>query len=267
MPLEYSKIFMPMNKFSQSEIDFARKCLSNNIRLDERQCNQQREETIEKCNISQADASICLKRGNSEIILNFSFKASIETLKTLDLIPHLHISNSYLSCSLYTNNALNIFASSETFKDFSTLKCTFNEPNPCFNKIEEWLNSYNLGLQIELVIVTADGNIFDMFFNGLKYILESVNVPNIKNLSSDIPSFLSIPTSTSFACLNNTFFRDPTLIEEQSSDGIIHLYFESDKKISIYCEGLKDIHVIQSIISSFEKNYAELKNNDELTTF
>lgn len=231
-----------MERISQSEIDFIRKSLSAGVRPDGRDFSQSRAQTIVINDISQADNSITIKRGNSEIIINLSFKSSLSTLCTLKLIEET-------SLNLFGNDSFRIAMNSDEFNDFVTLKSSFNEPNPCFRKIENWLKSYSLGCLIELIVIKSDGNIFNMFFEGLRVIFQSLSVPDIRNLSKEIQSSLILPSSMTFGILNEFYFLDPSWIEERAASGIMHVFDVYGVKC-IVIEGQVEFDLVEKIVSA-----------------
>lgn len=244
-----------MDKFSHSEIEFTRKSIEKNIRLDGRSIDQMREEKIEKWNNSQADNSINIKRGHSEIIMNLVFKTSLSTLKKLKLTHSIEGIDNSTHNKIYSNGLIDIFFTKNIQNEFSSLETNFREMNPCFQLIEKWLDTHSIGLEIEVIEISNDGNTFDMFFSGLKAMLQSIEIPDIDNLNKEISSCLTIPHSNSFAYFNDRLLKDPSLIEEASSDGIIRIFELENKPVAFIFQKLNDTNqTVQQILNDLLKS-------------
>ena len=105
-----------MNKFSKSEIEFIKKCISSDVRLDGRLKNQARNELVEKWNNSQADSSFKIIRGNSEIIINLVFRVSLSTLEIQKMTQDIKIKKHYTDNYVYSNGPLDIVLQNENFQ-------------------------------------------------------------------------------------------------------------------------------------------------------
>ncbi|KAM0681808.1 hypothetical protein GINT2_000325 [Glugoides intestinalis] len=202
-----------MQEVNQSEVQFIIDSIEEHVRMDTRELTQKRQLTIiDPCPFASAlaDKAIRIIRGHSEMSLSISFRSSFETLYELNIV---------------SENRESLLSKD----DFKTLKSSISHPNPCFNVIESFLNTFKIGCVIEAEIIKDDGSLLEMFFTGLKHIFSSLLIPDIHNLSMSIKAGVELPTCTSFAFIKSKSVTDPTLIEEKSSDCLIYI-FEGPEK-------------------------------------
>ncbi|ELA42129.1 uncharacterized protein VICG_00770 [Vittaforma corneae ATCC 50505] len=88
-----------------------------------------------------------------------------------------------------------------------------------------------------------------MIFDGLRHVFSSIAIPNIHNLSENIQSGVNLPTCNSYAVFDSKMVLDPTLLEEQASNGIVRIFDIDGEKCAI-AEGSMDFSVLKSVMQS-----------------
>ncbi|KAM0671852.1 hypothetical protein CWI42_121920 [Ordospora colligata] len=200
-----------MELISNDELAFTRTVISTGTRIDGRGRNEYRTIEMIPSEISQSDGSIRLKRGFTEIEVAIQFKETMETLLSLGISPCTKASG--LSESRVESFGIEI-------------------PSIISTQIENFFSSYKLGIRIELRVIRNDGNIYDLFFIGLNSILRNICVPVIEDLKQCEKSTIEIALPTTVALFENcVFVKDPTIIEEKASLGLLHVIIDSNGKL------------------------------------
>ncbi|KAK1349669.1 hypothetical protein LUQ84_001321 [Hamiltosporidium tvaerminnensis] len=212
-----------MKALSTEEIEFTRKCILENLRVDLRKMNDERETVFMESTIEQSDGHLHVVRGETEIEVSIRFIETEETLFTLERIENDTTESSIAPESSKTLDSSNI-ESNEFFL------------NLIQETLKEFLKNYKIGVKVEAVIFKDDGCVFDLFFLALQKIFSCINIPIIENLDRldifcDIETSLDLPKPKTYAVYENIFVLDPNKNEELSSDGIIHLLVDSSKNI------------------------------------
>lgn len=231
-----------MLTLSKSEINFISKAIKNNTRMDLREINEKRDQKItenEKFASSLVDRSVLIERGHSKLNLSISFRSSLNTLKILEL--KMTNKEELKDCNNEELKTIKITNKNDITEELKTINHSLNySNNPALKKIEDLLESFNIGIYIEVYIIKNDGNIYDMIIDGLKYIFSSIKIPNILRLEECYNCSINIPECKSYAIYGTELILDPTILEESSSEGIIRI-FEGEER-SIISEGSIDFN-------------------------
>lgn len=214
-----------MFEASKRELEFISGLITAGSRLDTR-TNKDQRTFIFKDNIRpKSDRSLYLKQGFTEIEINIAFKSTPETLE------HLNYSKSAYKTIDVNDSIVELYIKSRDGSDLFIKN--INDKNPVFESLKELFSSFKLGIIVELIVINNDGNIFDLFFRGLNEIFSEILIPNVDNLNKDFPIKHNLPISKTYAIVNNTILYDPTLLEELSSNAIIHIFLLEDTKYTI----------------------------------
>ncbi|KAG5859116.1 hypothetical protein KMI_09g15440 [Encephalitozoon hellem] len=198
--------------FSQDELTFVRNGIAKGCRADLRKSKEERKTCVTHASIAQSDGNVRVKRGWSEIEVSIQFKETQETL----------------GASNISEEILNVKEQHAESIEFSKIAI----PDIIISKILELLDSYKIGIRIELNILSNDGNIYDLFFIGLGTLLKSLDVPIIDDLKRTEKREIDIPISRTVALFNNGHFVvDPTMIEEEASCGLMHIFVSNEGKL------------------------------------
>lgn len=247
-----------MQSFSKEELSFNTKSITNGFRTDKRDFLQNREQQILKINCPQSDKAIKIIRGFSEVELKIGFKASCSTLQRIgaldeiaenvELISNKHKNEQIIEGSKIHNIEL-------IFEEYKTIQSKFTQLNSVFERIENLLNEYEIGILIEVVVLKNDGNIFDMVFAGLNYIFNNLEIPDIKDLNNSLIVNVNLPISETFAIFSDFIISDPILIEEASADGVIHIFKENNTIINICSDSPIPYDLFLNFINRLNVNY------------
>lgn len=197
----------PMENFSNDELVFIRDGIVNGVRVDQRRSCDERHVVPIPSAISQSDGHIRLRRGLSEVDVSIQFKETSETLVALGLIEE----------------------TSGPGED--VVETPVALPATVGNMISGFLSEHKVGVRIGFDVINDDGNVYDLFFAGLKALFLDVEMPVVEDLGRVKRSGLDIPVSRTFAVVDGSFVSDPTKIEEEASDGLVHVFVGSRKEI------------------------------------
>lgn len=238
-----------MDCFSKAELEFTVKAIRNKVRLDTRKFIEKREQTFVEQDTPRADRSIKVKRGNSEIDLNVLFRSSGETLIHLNLMKNGD-DRSFMDRFFCHSNAIEPLVPSQqrSFENLQTLQTKISHPNPTFARLESFLKHFKVGVLIEITVIRDDGNVFDMTFDGIRYVFSDIIVPDATNLFRERKAGVDLPWSTSFAIFQDSFVADPVLLEESSACGIVHIFREADQSISVFTERPVDFWLLKKVL-------------------
>lgn len=201
-----------MEGFSQDELEFVRNGIAKGHRSDLRMNKEERKAYVICSSIAQSDGSVRVKRGWSEIEISVQFKETPETLGASN-VPGEVLGNN----ELYMESI-----------EFSKIPI----PKIITSKILELLSSYKVGIRVEFSISSNDGNIYDLFFIGLSTLFKGLEVPIIGDLRKTEKREIDIPVSKTVALFNNGHFVvDPTMIEEEASCGLMHIFISNEGKL------------------------------------
>lgn len=240
-----------MDFFSKTELEFTTKAIQNKVRLDTRGFMEEREQILVEQDVPQADRSIKIRRGLSEIDLNISFKSSSETLSHLGLMNNDN-DGSFMDRFFRRSSAIEALVLNQhlSSENLQTLQTKLDHPNPVFTRLESFLRRFKIGALIEISVVRDDGNVFDMVFDGIRYIFSDIAIPDVSNLSEERKEGIDLPWSASFAVFQDAFVADPLLIEESSSCGIVHIFKEADQSISVFTERPVGFELLKKVLAS-----------------
>jgi len=221
-----------MELVSNDELAFTRMVVASGTRIDGRSRNEHRAVEIIPSEISQSDGSIRLKRGSTEIEVSIQFKETVETLLALGIRPCTKASD--LSESRVESFGMEI-------------------PSIISTRIEEFLSSYKLGIRIELRVIRNNGNVYDLFFIGLNSILRNICVPVIEDLKKGEKETIDIALPTTVALFENgVFVKDPTIIEEKASLGLLHVIIDSSGRL-MGCISERNCHLMHDELAKIIK--------------
>lgn len=207
-----------MEKFCEEELAFVRHSILNGVRIDLRGSNEIRDTIHAFPEIAQSDGSVSIRRGMSEVEVSIQFKECIDGLVALKLV------------------------SEEFISDEAAIESSVALPRFVHSLISESLKPYKVGVRINLNVINDDGNVYDLFFLGLRLLFESVEMPFLEDLHKTAVSKINIPTSASFALIGNAYVKDPTKIEESASHGLIRLFVGDNREmLGIFSEGVCNI--------------------------
>lgn len=218
---------------SQKEMRFIQSVVENGLRIDTRNFPEKREQFITEPSeyaSSLCDRSVKITRGYSQLSLSFTFNTSFEA-----------------PCKLLLTEEYD--KAKDESEEPNFLKTCYNKPNPCFEKINSFLKNYEICLLVESYVIRDDGNIMEMFFDGLRHVFSSIHVPDLHNLHKPIEAKLELPKCTSYAIFGSKIVTDPTLIEETSADGTLHVF--DDEKSCILFTGSISVDNLSNILSNF----------------
>lgn len=178
-----------------------------------------------------ADSALRIKRGHSELEILLRFRCTFESLSSFKLLSNE-------DAELFSNELLEVrLIGSRMTPGQSWNKWDSNfQPEP-IRIVVDFLMNHSLGLLIELNILNNDGNIHDLFFDGLLIMFSNILVPNVNDLSNDLVLSLDLPNSESYALINGIAVLDPLQAEECASDGFIHIFRQNDTIVEIRTEG------------------------------
>lgn len=196
-----------MKKFSATEIDYIRQSICRGVREDLRSFDTSRK-TIQKLGeLPRADGYVKLERGRTLVELSVQFKETEATLKELNVNPDLFP------------------------EAIEVLESNIAIPRVLESILHEFLEDSKIGMKLEMNVIHDDGNVYDLLFHGLSIIFTDIDVPDIYDLKNTRKAKINIPFSITYAIYGDSFILDPTLLEEKSADGLLHLYRNSDQKI------------------------------------
>lgn len=253
-----------MSALSSHELAFVVKGIQNSTRLDLRPLDGEREISFRDSNLPQTDRSLNCRLGHTEIEISVVFKSTAQTYQELHLLPDASIPagmsrpiefkltgnvlsrSSEMICSLF--NMLCLFSTSDTE---STSEDWRN--NPVFGELWGILDSFKVGLLIEVKIINDDGNVFDLVFRGLHKAFSEIKMPNIRDLTSCQTAGFNLPVSKTVAVVRDVVVVDPTLIEEASADGLVHIFFSDNQVLRILTNGSIGYGEVRKVISAHAK--------------
>lgn len=189
------------------------------VRMDSRQLLQRRAQSIETPSFISliADRTIRVQRGYSCI------EMSILLSNGDDPLVISGISTDKLTNPFSTNKS--------TVKSTNTLSI---DEYPSLVDIREYLRKCGVSCLVTVTVIKDDGNIYDMFFSGIKSLFESVDMIDCQSVNFEIPETYAIFDSIVDNLANNLvddnlgnsvvkIVADPTLLEEKSCDAILHI--------------------------------------------
>lgn len=96
--------------------------------------------------------------------------------------------------------------------------------HPSLFILEEYLRNQSVSCIINVNVIKNDGNIYDMFFSGIRYLFQSISIGETV-LSVDIPETVSYAIFDYSNGVDDTvkIVADPTILEEESCDALIHV--------------------------------------------
>lgn len=202
-----------MNRISKDEVNFIKKMIYNDKRIEE----NSNKLFIKSDIYPQADISVLVTQGETmiEIICKYVVTENIQNL---------------------------------TFNGSFTI---FYE-----NEIMELFNKYNIAPQIELKVIKDGGNVYGIFHEGLRRILQSFVVPNVDDFSMQYNESIELPECRSFAVFDDVYVSEPIKYEEMSCDAVVNVFLLHNKVTGFVVQKSKklDPFVLQDILSKVQES-------------
>ncbi|KAM0688326.1 hypothetical protein COBT_000419 [Conglomerata obtusa] len=211
-----------MNYINEEEMKCIHEMISTNQRLDNRSFTENRSTSITNNIYPHSDASIKLHKGQSIIEINLKYREKNEELPSINIL-------SGIDGSIPFNG-----------KFFIAYE----------KKVKQFLNTYNLDLNIELNVIRDDGSIYGMFHDGIRHIFKNIIIPDIESLDDEFIDSLKLPICLSYAVFNDLYVLDPCKYEELSCDALVHVFVDDCKVVAVNVENATklDPFVLNDII-------------------
>ncbi|KAI5148158.1 hypothetical protein ENBRE01_0146 [Enteropsectra breve] len=244
---------------SKTEKAFIAESVSHGLRCDSRTASEYREHAFAELDLPLADRGLRLSLGNATAEISVVFRSNDSTLDALNIRDE---NRPTFESRRITVNALGA--------NGGRIEHIFNmfEKNRYFGafleNIDDLLIKYKIGLYININVIQNDGNLTDIVFNGLKMIFSDIDVPNVKNISCSSgthaiadalldsndfePVQLSLPMAKSYAVIRDKTILDPSQVEEDASDCLIHTFEQNNARVFIAVEGCVDLDLLCSIL-------------------
>lgn len=248
-----------MNALSGSELAFVVKSIQSGARLDLRGPDSERDISFRDCDAPQADRSLNCRLGQTEVEINAVFKSTMLTYRALHLLPNASIPAGASRPLEFKLTGDRLSRSPETLCSLFNTLCTFDVSNstdgdwrtiPIFREFESIINQQRIGISIEAKIINDDGNIIDLVFRGLHEMFSGIRMPNIDDLTSCLTAQFNLPISRTIATISGVVISDPTLLEEASADGLIHIFTRDNEIVQVLTSGSISFSEVKSIISA-----------------
>lgn len=233
--------------FCEEELKYLRNNIKINNRIDSREINEERKSNYVLDTLISADRSLEIVVGKTRILVSIIFKSTLDTVRELLSEDKLGINEICQKCE---KNDINeevlelCFVNDLGANDNCTLflKDTIMvEKKVIFRNLIDVLKNNKIGAVIETRIIENDGNVFDTFFKSLNILFASIKIPNVHKLDEEVINKIQIPLSRTYALFeNNKMVRDPTLLEEESCQGLVH-FMENNQIFFNGCIKYEDI--------------------------
>lgn len=219
----------PPMQISPDETTFIKEALKSGTRMDGRKLTEMRNQQIRKdpSNASPlSDGAVKITRGQSELIVSVVIKGRDEVVPGSAGSTGSASSKGGRAPSSTSPDTISLsmhdLRLDSTFFTTFTSKAIFSCPP--WMVIHNFLIPYGVGCLIDMTIVNDDGNLFDMLFDAVKEIFQSVQVPVLTDLSRTVTDGVAVPWCRSYAVIGGVVVADPTGVEEAAAEGTVRLF-------------------------------------------